>query len=364
MKALNLRELNRTLLARQLLLQRETCSIMVATAHLVALQAQIPNPPYIGLWTRLKGFERDDLTGLMEKRQIVRAPLLRSTLHLVTAEDHQRVQPTLQPALDRALKAFFGKKAQGLDIAALVNTARDYLDEAPRSMGEIRERLLEIAPDRDGAALAYAVRNNLPLVQVPPGGTWGAGSRANYVTAASWLGTEPAPVDLRALLHRYLAAFGPASVMDFQTWTGLTSLKRQIEPLKAELVIYQDEDGKELLDVPDMSVLPEDTLAPVRFIPEYDNLLISHADRRRIIADEDRPKVFLSAGRIVATILVDGFVAGTWKTVREKKIARLLITPFRQLSVDSQATLETEGGKLIRFIEDDAERFEVQFEMS
>jgi hypothetical protein len=354
------RELNRALLARQMLLERARLSVTEAVGRLIGLQSQIPNPPYIGLWTRLHDFARDDLTRQMEQRQIVRAAMMRSTLHLVTRDDHQRFRGAIYPALMRALSAFFGDRARGLDIDRLVETARVILDEQPRSNGEIGKLLLEVEPGRDPNALAYAVRTHLPLVQVPPGGTWGKGSTATYVTAESWFGAPDAG-DLGGLFRRYLAAYGPASVMDFQVWTGMTKLKEAVEPLKAGLVTYRDENGVELFDLPDQLLPADDTPAPVRFIPEYDNLLIAHNDRTRIIADEDRPKVFLSAGRVQATILVDGFVRGTWKIEKAKKAAALVIEPFEPLSAAVSEALRVEGERLARFIEDRAETVEVRF---
>jgi hypothetical protein len=235
------------------------------------MQSQIPNPPYIGLWTRLASFRRDDLTTLIENYQIVRAAMMRSTLHLVTAEDHQLFRQTLQPALEKAHRSFNGKTiTESLDNERLIAAAKPFLEAEPRSTGDLREHLQPLYPDIDGNTLAYAVRTYLPLIQVPPAGTWGSGTRATYIPAENVLGT-PAPPDLRTLLHRYLAAYGPASVMDFQFWTGLSSLKTALKPLIAELVVYQDESGGELLDLPDAPLPDENTPAPVRFIPEYDN---------------------------------------------------------------------------------------------
>ncbi|MBC8170655.1 MAG: AlkZ family DNA glycosylase [Anaerolineae bacterium] len=360
-RTLMLRELNRATLARQMLLTRKTAPVMEAVERLIGLQSQIPNPPYIGLWTRLQDFQRVDLTQLMEQRQIVRAAMMRSTLHLVSAADHQRFRSALQPALVKALSAFFGARAKVLDIAQLVEAAREYLAVAPRSTGELKKRLLEIAPDCDADAMAYAVRAYLPLIQVPPGGTWGTGSMAAYVTADTWLGENTMSESLQQLFFRYLAAFGPASIMDFQTWSGLVNLKSVLEPFKAELIVYRDEQGKELLDLPDMLLPDADTIAPIRFIPEYDNLLIAQADRRRIIADEDRPKVFLSSARVRATFLVDGFVRGTWKTERVKKAATLIIEPFAVLPNEVREALVDEGERLITFIEVEADAYRVQF---
>jgi hypothetical protein len=360
-RVLTLRELNRALLTRQMLLKRQPIDVLEAVEKLVGLQAQVPNPPYIGLWTRLESFARADLTTQMEQRQIVRAALMRSTLHLMTAADHNRFRTALQPALAKALNAFFGQRARGLDIERLCQAARPFIEAQPRTTGELRAHLLSIVPDADGEAMAYAVRNFLPLIQIPPGGTWGSGA-GSYATSAQWLGEPVSDGDhLGELLFRYLAAFGPASVMDFQTWTGITKLGGTLDPFRRDLITLRDEQGRELLDLPGQPLPPGDTPAPVRFIPEYDNLLIAHADRTRIIADEDRPKVFLSAGRVRSTVLVDGFVAGAWKIEKARKAAALVIEPFRDLDDADQSALAAEGERLVSFVEDQAEAFEVRF---
>lgn len=359
-ETLTQRQLNRALLARQLLLDRADLSVVETVEHVIGLQSQVSNPPYMGLWTRLRQFQRDDLTTLIATQQIVRAAMMRSTLHLMTAGAHRRMRSTLQPALSRALRAFYGKRAQGLDIDKLVNAARPFLEETPRTTGELRAFLLELEPDRDGEAMAYAVRNHLPLIQVMPGGTWGSGSGAAYTTAESVLGA-PEPENLRLLLHRYLAAFGPASVMDFQAWSGMVKLQGLVAPLKADLIVYADEQGRELLDLPDSPLPDKDTSAPIRYIPAFDNLILSHADRTRIISDSAYKKVFLSAGRVQPTILLDGFVAGRWKSERQKTAATLTVEPFRTLSKSEQDALAEEGDKLLRFIEADAASFSVVF---
>jgi hypothetical protein len=362
MQTLTRRQLNRTLLARQMLLERQSLSVVDAVRGLAGLQAQIPNPPYIGLWTRLEDFEREMLTGAMERREVVRAAMMRSTLHLLTAEDYLGLRMAIQPALIKALSAFFGQRGKGLDVEKLCEVARPFLAEQPRTTGELKNRLLEVVPDADGDALAYLVRTYLPLVQVPPGGTWGSGSAGAYTLSDVWLKKLLPPVDLPLLVRRYLAAFGPASVMDIQAWSGLTRLKERVAELKEELITYRDEKGTELYDLPDLPLIDEDTPAPVRFLPEYDNLIISHADRTRIIADEDRPKIFLSAARVRATFLIDGFVAGAWKIEKEKKGATLVIEPFIPLSNDDRRALEAEGERLLRFVEDKAENTAIRFE--
>jgi hypothetical protein len=252
------RELNRATLARQLLLERATLAVPDAVARLGGLQAQVPNPPYIGLWTRLRNFRRDDLPALEQAGEVVRATMMRSTLHLVTTGDYLTLRPALQPALTRALGAFFGQRAKGLDVDRLVAAARAWVEEEPRTFGELRPLLSGLAPDRDPEALAYAVRTHLPLVQVPPGGTWGAGGNPAYASAEPWLdGQLVAPEEsLRQLVLRYLAAFGPATVRDVQTWSGLVRLREPIEGLKPELRAFRDERGAELLDLPHLPLPP------------------------------------------------------------------------------------------------------------
>jgi hypothetical protein len=349
-----------------MLLGREDATALDAVRHLVGLQAQVPNPPYFGLWSRLRGFGRGDLSRLMEERLVVRAPFLRSTLHLVAAEDYLGLWPAIQPALARALGAFFGRKAKGVNVEELVAAARGALDEEPRAMGELKKVLASVEPGRDGDALNYAVRAHLPIVQVPPGGTWGSGATAAYATAESYLGRPPADPDgaLRALLVRYLAAFGPASVKDFQAWSGLVRLKGPVDEVRDGLLSFEDEDGTELLDPPGGPLPSAETPAPPRFVPDYDNLVLAHADRRRVIADGDRKKVFLTAARVRATFLLDGFVAGAWKIEKTKKAATLVIEPFRALSVEDKEALADEGLRLLEFSTDGEPTLDVRFETS
>lgn len=358
---LSRKQLNRTLLARQMLLQRSADGCETVTERLVALQSQIPNPPYIGLWTRLSGFEKRRLSELLEARRIVRAPWIRSTLHLVTAADHQRFQAVIQPALARGLRSFFGPRAKGLDIERLIQIAKPYLEAETPAIGALRDMLLEHSPDQDKQAMAYAVRSYLPLVQIPPSGTWGVGTRATYTTAEAWLG-NPTPADLPALFRRYLAAFGPATVMDFQTWAGMTGLKSQLAPALVELARYRGEDGAELYDMPGSPIIEAERPAPIRFLPEYDNILIAHKDRRRVLPEIHRKKVFVSAGRVLGTVLIDGFVGAIWKARQDGNAAILHVTLFERRIDDVCAEIEAEGLNLLKFIYDgEAEDLRVEF---
>lgn len=350
---LTLRQLNRTLLARQMLLDRQDMRPVALTEHLIALQSQIPNPPYIGLWTRLRRFERGQLTELLESREIVRAPWIRSTLHLVSAADHQRFQAVIQPALLRGLRSFFGARSKDLDIERLLRIAKPFLESNQPSIGALRVHLQEYEPHLNKEAMAYAVRSHLPLVQIPPSGTWGAGTRAAYTTADSWLGPADSS-DLTNLFRRYLAAFGPASVMDFQTWTGMTNLKSQLAPALGDLKIYQTESGQDMYDLPEATIAAPDSIAPVRFIPEYDNMLIAHRDRSRILPDEHRKKVFLSAGRVIGTVLIDGVVGATWKVQKDKNTVTLNVNLFETQPNDCLQEIQEEGNGLIQFVDDKA----------
>jgi len=364
-RVLTLRELNRATLARQMLLERENVSPLEAVQRLVALQAQVTSPPYVGLWTRLNDFRREDLTRLMLERRVVRATLMRATLQLMTADDYLLLRPALQPALTRSMRSIAGKRLDSLDLDRLVGAARDFFEEEPRTFADLRPLLSDLEPDRDQSALAYAVRTRLPLVQVSSGGVWGYSGKAPFTTPERWLGQPPSgSEDARDLILRYLAAFGPAAVRDVQTWSGRTQLKTSVEEMRPELRTFHDESGNELFDLPDAPLPPADTPAPPRFVPDYDNLILSHAERRRVVPDEHRKKVFLSAARVRATFLVDGFVRGAWKIEKQRKTATLVIEPFEPLSREDRDTLSDEGERLVRFVAEPqgAETFGVRFE--
>lgn len=365
-RILTVGELNRSTLARQMLLDRASLPVLDALKRLVGLQAQQPQPPYLGLWTRLRSFERAELTQLLETRQVVRATMMRATLHLMTAEDYTLLRPALQPALTRSLSAFFSKQVKAAPIEQIVEAAHAYIQEQPRTFVEIRARLTELFPTIDPALLAYAVRMHLPLVQVPPGGQWDFTGSPALTLASPWSGCALTDEQegLRHLVLRYLAAYGPATIKDLQTWSGLTRLGEVVKACRPALRTFRDEQGRELLDLMDTPLLDAATPAPPRFLPEFDNLLLAHADRGRIIAAEYRSAVFLTVGRVRATFLIDGFVSGTWKIEQAQKIARLTIEPFRSLSRRVRSELMEEGERLLRWIADGAETFEVRYARS
>ncbi|KJY29262.1 winged helix DNA-binding domain-containing protein [Streptomyces sp. NRRL S-495] len=357
------RALGRALLARQHLLERTTATPIAMIEHLGGLQAQAaPQPPYLGLLSRLDGFAPEALTELIESRRVVRIALQRGTIHLVTAEDCLTLRPLLQPVLDKALRASFGKWLVGLDLDALAAEARGLVDKEPRTFQLLGAELAETRPDRDPAALAQAARALLPLVQVPPRGLWGRGGPAAHTTAEAWLGRplDPEP-SLDDLALRYLAAFGPATAADLQKWCGLSRLAPVLKRLAPRLVTFRDEHGRLLHDLPEAPRPDPDTPAPVRLIAPFDNLLLSHADRTRVLPEEYRPRVMTQNGIVLGSLLVDGLVAGSWRLVEERSGARsLTVRPFGPpLDPSDRRAALAEAERVLAFAGGDGEvRFE------
>ncbi|QKG23070.1 winged helix DNA-binding domain-containing protein [Actinomadura verrucosospora] len=348
-RVLTRRELGRALLARQWLLERTGAATEEAVTGLVGMQAQAPYAPYFGLWSRLRDFGTADLADALTGRRLVRIALMRSTVHLVTAADYRALRPWAQPALDRELDTAFKKDLAGLDRAAVAESGRALLGARHLTPKELGAALRERWPDREPRALATVVRNLVPLVQVPPRAVWGAGGTTRYATAAGWTGAEPdAGADAGRIVLRYLAAFGPASAADLQTWAGRTRLRPVLDELRPRLAVFRDEGGTELFDLPDAPRPGADVRAPVRFLPEYDNLLASHADRTRVISDENRKRIGTRNG-MRAAFLVDGQVAGAWKLRRDTAPATLEIDPFRPLTATERADVEAEGHRLLHF---------------
>jgi DNA glycosylase AlkZ-like len=357
----SLRALNRAFLERQLLLRRRKLSVSASLERLVGMQAQVPTSPYVAMWARLEGFTPDQLARQIERRRAVRIALMRSTIHLVTARDCLALRPVIQPVLDRDLaRGAFARNLLDLDMDAVVAAGRAILEERPRTNAELGRLLRERWPDRDATSLAYVIRARVPLVQVPPRGLWGASMQTTSTTAQSWLGREldagPTP---DRMVARYLAAFGPATVGDVQTWSGLTGLREVVERLRPSLRPFRDERGRELFDVPRAPLPDPDTRAPVRFLPDFDNALLSHADRSRIMGEEHRRLVMANIGH--PTVLVDGFVAGTWIIEREGNTATLAIHPFEPPRRKDRTAITEEGARLLSFAAADATRHRVRF---
>jgi hypothetical protein len=360
---LSARELNRATLQRQWLLERHQCSAADAIGHLIGLQAQVARPPFIGLWSRLVGFERDELAREIRERRVVKASLMRGTLHLVTTDDYLRLRGTFQPVLSSALDAVLKERSVEVDREALVAEARPFLHAEPRSFAELTAFQAERHPGEDPGALRYTVRTHLPLVQVPIEKAWCFPGNPKFALAEDWLARRiPASGEhVGEVIKRYLAAFGPATARDMETWSYLTDLGPAFEALRAELSVHQDARGREVFDVPSGALVDADAPAPVRFLGEFDNLLLAHVDRTRFVPTEIRKAVYLPGLRVAATVLVDGVVAATWTTAREKKTARLVVTPLAKLSAYDRRAIEAEAEALVRFAEPEAASHEVQF---
>jgi Winged helix DNA-binding domain len=362
-RVLTLRELNRATLARQLLLAREKTTPLKVIERLVGMQAQWPKPPFIGLWSRLDRFDAADLLALVGSRAVVRVTAMRATLHLMTAKDYALLRPSLQPMLTWGLNAVLRERAKVLDLEQLGSDAHALLAEEPRTFTELRALLAKRYPKVDERAMGYAVRLTVPLVQVPTDARWGWPGNAAFAPADTWLGKAWRPAkddDARELVRRYLAAFGPASAKDAQAWSAHAGLRPAFEALRPELVTFEDDKGRELFDLPKAPRPGADAEAPVRFLPEFDNVLLAHADRRRVVADHHRPEIFHGSANGRPSFLVDGVAAGTWKVERVKAKATLVIAPFAALAKAAQRSLCEEGERLCRFLGEDAAEFDVR----
>ncbi|MGN9910469.1 winged helix DNA-binding domain-containing protein [Phytohabitans sp. LJ34] len=337
------RALGRATLARQHLLERAPLGVAEAVEHLVGMQGQAPHAPYLGLWSRLSTFDPEELSGLLRDRQVVRIALMRGTVHLVTARDARGLRPLTQPIYDRDLRTntMHAAPLAGLDLAALAAAGRELLSQ-PRSGTELGALLRERWPEREAASLAYGVRGLLPLVQVPPRGLWGRSGQPVLTTLEAWTGEPMSAMDPAALVTRYLGAFGPATVQDVQTWSGLTGLREVVHGLP--LARFRDEAGRDVFDLPDAPRPDPDTPAPVRLLADFDNVLFSHADRTRVIADAHREHMIRH--RLVRAVLVDGVVAGTWTIAKR----RLTVQPFGRVTKRDRSAIEKEGARLLALV--------------
>ncbi|MFV2175416.1 winged helix DNA-binding domain-containing protein [Actinomadura sp. LOL_016] len=361
-RTLGIRALNRATLTRQLLLARERAPVAEAVGRLLCMQAQEPKPPFLGLWTRLDGFEASELHTALHDRSLVRATAMRATLHLMTASDYTEFRATLQPVLDGAMR-LLGDRAEGLDVDRTVDAARMLLRERPRTFNETRALLQEEFPDVNERALGYAVRMCVPLVMVPTEDRWAFPRASEFALADSWIGSAPAAAPaVDALMLRYLAAYGPASAADAQTWSGLAALGEVFDRLRPRLRTFTDDTGRELFDLPDAPRPDEDVPAPARFLPEFDTLVLAHADRRRIIADAHRPSLTTKNLRVRAVFLWDGFARGVWETEYKRRVATLRLRPFEPLPPEAVAALTAEGEALLRFAEPAAKETAVTVE--
>ncbi|AOS62015.1 winged helix DNA-binding domain-containing protein [Actinoalloteichus hymeniacidonis] len=361
MTVLDTRALNRATLARQLLLERSDLPVSDAIAHLGGLQAQEPQEPFIGLWSRLRDFDPTTLSDLLIGRTVVRTHLMRRTVHLLTAADTLAWRTRHNPMLRQRVLGVYRNELADVDLDELAAEGREVLaDGEPRSMSELARavagRWPEPGPRPLGEMLVAAL---LPMVQLPPRGLWRTKAGVRNLLLSSWVGREidpPAPEGTdpvgAALVRRYLAAFGPAASADLRAWCGLAGLPAAVASIRDELVTFRDERGRTLLDLRDAPRPDPGVPAPVRFLPAFDNAILGYHDRSRIIDDAHRG---LSVAGI-RVVLVDGRVAATW-LVRDDTVS---ITPLRELAPTDRTAVAEEGEAVAAFLTDgDSSRIEI-----
>lgn len=345
---LTTRDLNRTHLHRQHLLKRSSMSTGDMLRAIVGLQAQEVKDPYLALWSRLAAFQHDDLASMLLDRSAVRASLMRGTIHLVTSDDYQMLFPATFGLHKRALPHLaFGKQVPRDQYEAILEKSREFLQQKPATMAQIADYLEADWPEIDRRAIGQVSRFLMPLVQIPPRGVWGAGIAATWTPASDWLGVaiteEVGPP--HEMIRRYLAAFGPATLADVTSWSGVTNLKKPMLELGDELIKYRNEAGVLLYDLAGKEIVPPDVTVPVRFLPGFDNALLGHKDRSRIISDTHRAMIGTPNGLFASTFLVDGFVAGVWRVFD----GQLQLAAFNPLPTPDRLEVEQEAASMAPF---------------
>jgi len=351
---LDTRALNRATLARQLLLDHADLPVLDAVAHLCGLQAQEPQEPFVGLWSRLRAFQPAMLDDLLTGRRVVRTHLMRRTVHLLAAEDVLAWRARHDAMLRQRVLGTYRRELDGVDLDELAAAGRAVTaDGEPRSMAELARALAERWPAPGPRALGeLLVAAVVPMAQLPPRGLWRTRAGVRNVPLSSWLGREidpPAPDGAdpvgEDLVRRYLAAFGPAATADLRAWCGLAGLPAAVAAIRDELVTFRDERGRELVDLPDAPRPDPDIPAPVRFLPAFDNALLGYHDRGRIVDDAHRG-LSVAGARVV---LVDGRVAATW----DVEGGTVTVAPLRRLSRADRTAVAEQGRALASFLSDD-----------
>jgi hypothetical protein len=338
-RPLSLRDLNRTLLLRQHLLERTSLSAAEMVRHLVGLQAQENLPPYLSLAARTTDFDPLELSGLLERGELVRFLTMRGTIHVLVPDDALSLRAWVQPALDQQSRSNqMSRPARDVPVDRLVAVTRRLLDHGPLPVKELGERLAEEFPGVPAAALAHVARERVPMVQVPPRGLWGRSGGVVYQTVENHLGRRSTPVDVPALVRRYLRAFGPATAADMTTWSRVTRLGPVFASMGEELVEVECEDGRTRYDVPGAPYASGDVPAPVRLLGAYDNVWLSHAQREHIVPMDVRSRWMGTNGGLGNTIFVDGFMAGLWWW----RDGRVVTDVFRSLTGEQAEDLEAE----------------------
>lgn len=340
---LRLRDLNRTLLLRQHLLQRTGMSALGMVEHLIGLQAQENLPPYLSLAARLDGFDPFELSGALERAEAVRLLTMRGTIHLLLSDDALSLRPWVQPALDQQSSSNqMSRPARGVPVAELVATTRRMLADGPLPVRQLGLGLAEAFPGVPAGALAHVARERAPLLQMPPRGLWGRSGGVVYQTVENHLGRAMTVLDVRELVRRYLRAFGPATPADMTTWSRVTRLAPVFASMADELVVLECEDGRRRYDVPDGDYADGDVPAPVRLLGAYDNLWLSHRDRWHIVPEDVRSRWMGTNGGVGNTVFVDGLMAGLWWW-RE---GRVVMDVFVVLTREQRSQLDEEVARV------------------
>jgi Winged helix DNA-binding domain len=346
---LGARELNRALLARNLLLERSPRPVTDAVEHLVGLQAQEPQEPYVGLFSRLRDLDPAEPSRLLEERVLVRTLMMRRTIHLLSAADCLRMRALHQPMLAQRSRSVLRSRLVGVDEAELAGAGHPLFHAEPRTLTDVGRAVHERWPNAAPRDLGDALSSLIPLVQVPPRGLWRRAGPARNTTIAAWLGhdvEQPAP-DPDDLVLRYLAAYGPAASADIRAWSGLSGLRAAVDRLLPGLRTFRDERGRLLLDLPDGPLPDPGTPAPPRFLPAFDNAVLGYDDRSRIIDDADRG-LSVTGARF---LLVDGRVRGTWTAELTDREAVLRITPLGSFTPHAAPDeVQAEGSALLGFL--------------
>jgi hypothetical protein len=340
---LSLRDLNRTLLLRQRLLERTAVPALRMIGHLLGLQAQENLPPYLSLAARIDGFDPPELSEALERADVVRFLTMRGTIHVLLPEDALALRPWVQPALDRQSSSNqMSRPARGVPVPELVAATRRLLADGPLPVKQLGEALAEVFPGVPAAALAHTARERAPLVQLPPRGLWRRGGGVVYQTVENHLGRPMTEVDVQELVRRYLRAFGPATPADMTTWSRVTRLGPVFASMADELVPVECEDGRRRYDVPDGEYASGDVPAPARLLGAYDNVWLSHSDRQHVVPDDVRPRWAGSNGGIGNTVFVDGFMCGLWWWRGDQVVTDL----FRTLTRAERADLDAETDRV------------------
>ncbi|WP_406364700.1 winged helix DNA-binding domain-containing protein [Streptomyces sp. NBC_00645] len=351
MTVLGSRALNRATLARQLLLDRADVPVLDAVAHLCGLQAQEPQEPFVGLWSRLRVFDPALLDDLLIRRDVVRTHLMRRTVHLLAADDVLGWRARHDAMLRQKVLGTYRRELDGVDLDELAAAGRALMaDGEARSAADMVRALATRWPAPGRRALGeMLVAALVPVAQTPPRGLWRTKAGVRNVLLSSWLdrGVDPPAPDGsdpvgQALVRRYLAAFGPATSSDLRAWCGLAGLPAAVAAVREELVTFRDEAGRELLDLPDAPRPDPDTPAPVRFLPAFDNAILGYQDRARIV-DTAHRGLSVAGERVV---LLDGRVAATWTAEADT----VVVAPLRSLSPAERSAVAEQGQELSSFL--------------